>query len=58
MKKQGTIAIMLCIFLFIGAFASWAWGAQTVKGVVFWDKNGNGIQDDGEPGLPNVSISN
>jgi hypothetical protein len=58
MKKQSTIALMLCIFLFIGTFASSAWGAQTVKGVVFWDKNGNGIQDDGEPGLPNISVSN
>jgi hypothetical protein len=30
----------------------------SVKGVVFWDKNGNGVQERGEPGIPDVSVSN
>jgi pyrrolidone-carboxylate peptidase len=27
-----------------------------VKGVVFWDKNGDETQDPGEPGIPNVDV--
>jgi outer membrane protein assembly factor BamB/predicted MPP superfamily phosphohydrolase len=29
----------------------------TVKGKVFVDKNGNGVRDGNEPGIPNVSVS-
>ena len=32
-------------------------GAQTVQGVVFADRNGNGIRDPREPGLANVAVS-
>lgn len=32
--------------------------AETAKGVVFHDANGNGKRDDGEAGLPGVSVSN
>jgi hypothetical protein len=28
----------------------------TVSGTVFWDKNDNRVQDNGEPGLPNVTV--
>nr|HMQ61833.1 metallophosphoesterase N-terminal domain-containing protein [Flavilitoribacter sp.] len=31
--------------------------AQTVSGVVFHDKNGNKLQDSGEPGLSGVAVS-
>jgi hypothetical protein len=31
--------------------------AQTISGVVFWDRNNNGIRDEGELGLANVSVS-
>jgi hypothetical protein len=31
--------------------------AQTVTGVVFWDRNANGIRDEGELGLANVPVS-
>jgi hypothetical protein len=58
MKKKGAIVSILCIILCIGTLTSSAWCAQIVTGVVFWDKNMNGIQDPREPGLPNVSVSN
>jgi hypothetical protein len=29
-----------------------------VKGVVFWDKNGDGVRNTGEAGIPNVCVSN
>jgi len=58
MKKAGLIPSMLCVVLCLGAVASLAWSAEIIRGVVFWDKNGNGIQDEGEPGLHDVSVSN
>lgn len=33
-------------------------GPETATGVVFDDLNGNGVRDDGEPGLSDVSVSN
>jgi len=32
-------------------------GAQTISGVVFADRNGNGARDAGEPGIANFSVS-
>jgi predicted phosphodiesterase len=32
--------------------------ADAVRGKVFWDQNGNGARDSGEPGLPGVAVSN
>jgi hypothetical protein len=32
--------------------------AEEAKGVVFHDQNGNGIRDAGEPGLPDIAVSN
>jgi Icc protein len=32
-------------------------GAQTVGGVVFLDRNANRVRDAGEPGVPNVAVS-
>lgn len=32
--------------------------AQSVSGVVFEDRNGNGTRDGGEPGIPNVMVTN
>jgi hypothetical protein len=32
--------------------------AEQARGVVFEDRNGNGVRDDGEPGLPDVAVSN
>ncbi len=29
---------------------------RSIRGVVFWDRNGNGVQDADEPGLSNVSV--
>jgi hypothetical protein len=49
--------IIACVIT-IGIFSLAQGAPLSVKGVVFWDKNGNGIQDKGEPGLPNVSVSN
>lgn len=31
--------------------------AQTISGVVYWDRNANGIRDEGELGLANVAVS-
>jgi hypothetical protein len=28
-----------------------------VKGIVFWDKNGDGMQEPNEPGIPNVDVT-
>ncbi len=58
MKKPGFIPSMLWFILCLGILANSAWSAEIVRGVVFWDKNGNGIQDEGEPGLRDVSVSN
>ena len=33
-------------------------GQGPVRGVVFADRNGNGVRDPGEPGLPGVEVSN
>jgi hypothetical protein len=35
-----------------------AWAQQVATGVVFHDRNRNGIRDAGEPGIPNVLVSN
>lgn len=32
--------------------------ADEAKGVVFHDQNGNGLRDEGEPGLPDIAVSN
>lgn len=32
--------------------------AETARGVVFDDRNANGVRDEGEPGLPGVRVSN
>lgn len=32
--------------------------AETAGGIVYHDLNGNGLHDPGEPGLPNVAVSN
>jgi uncharacterized protein (DUF2141 family) len=42
-----------------GEMANWLVGFQqqgTVQGVVFADHNGNGRQDDGEPGIPGLAL--
>lgn len=55
MKKKDLIIVMtVCISL----LCSSAFAADTVNGKVFWDINKNNIQDDGEPGIPNVCVSN
>ena len=33
-------------------------GAEEATGVVYHDENGNGRRDDGEPGLPDIAVSN
>ena len=32
--------------------------AEDASGIVYHDKNGNGVRDQGEPGLPGVAVSN
>ncbi|MFN7162000.1 MAG: metallophosphoesterase N-terminal domain-containing protein, partial [Fimbriimonadales bacterium] len=43
----------LLLLTFTGAFAQ-----QFATGVVFHDRNRNGVRDAGEPGVPNVLVSN
>lgn len=43
--------------LLLGLSFSPAIGAEAT-GFVYHDKNGNGVRDEGEPGLPDVSVSN
>ncbi|MCP5053928.1 MAG: hypothetical protein GY940_42565, partial [bacterium] len=45
------------IFLFLSAFLLNAAG-ETAKGIVFEDTNKNGVFDNGESGIPGVSVSN
>ncbi|MCS7310995.1 MAG: metallophosphoesterase, partial [Armatimonadetes bacterium] len=48
-------------FGFIGLLLWLVWGALAqpmATGVVFHDRNRNGIRDAGEPGVPNVLVSN
>lgn len=33
-------------------------GAETLRGAVYHDQNGNGQRDEGEPGVPGVGVSN
>jgi hypothetical protein len=49
---------MRLAFLFLTACLGAApTGAQTISGVVFADRNGNGTRDTGEPGVANVVVS-
>jgi 3',5'-cyclic AMP phosphodiesterase CpdA len=52
MKRFAATAIFLCICLC--AYSQ----ANGVSGVVFLDRNGNGLQDAGERGLKNIPVSN
>lgn len=48
-----------CVFVLFGLWLALAAHAQQVAtGVVFHDRNGNGVRDAGEPGIPNVLVSN
>ncbi|MCX7794190.1 MAG: calcineurin-like phosphoesterase C-terminal domain-containing protein [Thermodesulfovibrionales bacterium] len=49
-----TVASLLILLFSFAAYAS----TNVVRGTVFWDRNGNGIMDRGEPGIPNVAVSN
>jgi len=46
----------LTIVFLLGACASSS--AETARGVVFDDRNGNGVRESGEPGLAGVRVSN
>jgi hypothetical protein len=51
MWRFGWIGLLLTLTLS-------AWAQQVATGVVFHDRNRNGIRDAGEPGIPNVLVSN
>ncbi|QCQ22775.1 calcineurin-like phosphoesterase C-terminal domain-containing protein [Desulfoglaeba alkanexedens] len=55
MKRAGItgIAVSLAVMLTADVFAE-----DMVTGNVFWDKNQNGVQDRGEPGIEDVCVSN
>ena len=44
--------------LLVSPLCAGADGSPTARGVVFHDRNQNGQRDAGEPGLPNVLVSN
>ena len=59
--KAGKALLYMTIFavllsLYIGVCAGEG-TAATISGVVYVDQNGNGSKDNGEPGLPNVGVS-
>lgn len=47
-----------CFVLFVFLFGSGFLIAGTISGVVFEDKNGNGIRDKNERALPGIAVSN
>ncbi|MBG88557.1 MAG: metallophosphoesterase [Verrucomicrobiales bacterium] len=57
MSSQHIFRSLLSAFLLI-AFSVSARGAEMAQGVVFHDRNENGKRDAGEPGIPNVRVSN
>jgi hypothetical protein len=54
--RYGFLTVMLMVLISI----SFSVGAQSqqVRGVVFFDRNGDGIRQADEPGLPDVKVSN
>src|SRR5215831_11183005 len=55
MKKPATVSLRLLMFLLLAGLPFPA-SSQTVSGQAFEDRNGNGIQDPGEPSLPGVAV--
>lgn len=53
LRSTALVAVLSLSFTLISVCA-----AETARGVVFEDRNGNGRRDDGEPGLPGVRVSN
>lgn len=49
--------VFCCLFLIVCLVSSFA-GETFVEGKIFLDKNANGFQDKGEPGLKNIPVSN
>jgi len=47
------VVLIACVWSFSSVAA-----AETARGVVFNDLNGNGVRDEGEPGLAGVPVSN
>ena len=66
LKKRLLLSFVLfLVVLSINSFIVNSLKAETVRkakgyvvGYVFWDKNNNGLKDPGEPGIPNVCVSN
>lgn len=48
------VTILVAVLLGAATIAS----AETARGTVFHDKNGNGVRDAGEPGVKGVAVSN
>ena len=48
---------MLRLIVFLTTLSGIAFAGEAT-GVVFHDKNKNGIHDEGEPGIPKVAVSN
>lgn len=58
MQQDGwirTAALVICLMVLS---ASVAWAADVARGVVFEDRNQNGVCDEGEPGVAGVAVSN
>lgn len=52
-----TVRRLIFLTLLLLAY-SWPAQGETAKGFVFDDRNGNGLKEDNEPGIPNVLVSN
>ena len=53
-NRRSLAALCVCVCLLLGATTS---HAERAQGTVFVDSNGNGQRDSGEPGVPNVRVS-
>ncbi len=55
--REDVLVLVVACSMFVGPSAL-ASGTQKVRGVVFDDCNGNGLHDEGEPGIAQAAISN
>lgn len=53
-----TVRTLVAIIATLLTTLTLAQPAATIRGIVFHDRNGNGVRDEGEPGLAGVAVSN
>lgn len=58
MKRLGALCVVILTGAPLPRPSAQSQPAASTTGVVFADRNGNGVRDRGEPGIPNVVVSN